>query len=85
MATTLSMTKDELLDRATEQMRQHLTIPNWSTTERVALTARVLFSSRRFPLVLRHSRLQELPLLPSICARRFLLLYGGNTLLVCLQ
>lgn len=44
MATTLSMTKDELLDRATEQMRQHLTIPNWSTTEKVALTAQVLFS-----------------------------------------
>lgn len=44
MATTLSMTKDELLNRATEQMRQHLTIPNWSTTEKVALTARVLFS-----------------------------------------
>ena len=43
MATTLSMSKDELVERAKQQMQRHLTVPLWSTQQQVALTCRILY------------------------------------------
>jgi L-fuculose-phosphate aldolase len=42
MATTLSMSKDELMERAQQQMQRHLKVPLWSTQQQVALTCRIL-------------------------------------------
>jgi len=42
MATTLSMSKDELVERAKQQMQRHLQAPLWSTQQQVALTCRIL-------------------------------------------
>jgi L-fuculose-phosphate aldolase len=42
MATTLSMSKDELVERAKQQMQRHLKAPVWSTQQQVALTCRIL-------------------------------------------
>jgi len=42
MATTLSMSKDELVERAQQQMQRHLTAPAWSTQQQVALACRIL-------------------------------------------
>lgn len=44
MATTLLMSKDELVERAKQQMQRHLTAPAWSTRQQVALTCRILFA-----------------------------------------
>ncbi|WP_047197243.1 aldolase [Caldimonas brevitalea] len=44
MADTLTMQKDELIERAKAQMQQHLTAPTWSLREKVALTCRILFA-----------------------------------------
>ena len=43
MATTLGLKKAELVDRAKEQMQQHLSAPAWSLREKLALTCRILF------------------------------------------
>jgi L-fuculose-phosphate aldolase len=42
MTTTLSMSKDELVERATQQMQRHLKAPVWSTRQQVALACRIL-------------------------------------------
>lgn len=44
MAETLTMEKGELVERAREQMRRHLDIPDWSLREKLALTCRILFA-----------------------------------------
>ena len=42
MVTTLSMSKDELVERAKQQMQRHLKAPVWSTQQQVALSCRIL-------------------------------------------
>ena len=44
MARTLSMSKDELVERAQQQMQRHLKAPVWSTRQQVALSCRILFA-----------------------------------------
>ena len=42
MVTTLSMSKDELVERAKQHMQRHLKAPVWSTQQQVALSCRIL-------------------------------------------
>lgn len=44
MTSTLSMSKGELVDRAKDSMRKHLSMPAWTIRERIALTCRILFA-----------------------------------------
>jgi L-fuculose-phosphate aldolase len=44
MSETLSMEKNELVARASDLMRRHLSSPEWSVRQKVALTCRILFS-----------------------------------------
>ncbi|QFT53263.1 aldolase [Microbulbifer sp. THAF38] len=44
MAETLSMNKGELIERASESMKEHLGVPDWSLREKLALTCRILFA-----------------------------------------
>ena len=38
------MSKDELVNQALAMMQQHLTIPSWTTAEKVVLTGRILYA-----------------------------------------
>lgn len=44
MANTLSLAKGALVERAEAQMQRHLTSPQWTLREKVALTCHILFS-----------------------------------------
>ncbi|MCO1334128.1 aldolase [Microbulbifer sp. OS29] len=44
MADTLSLAKSELVRQASKAMQQHLSSPEWSLREKLALTCRILFA-----------------------------------------
>lgn len=45
MASTLDVSKNELVDRSHKQMEKFLSTPQWSTQEKLALTCRMLFDA----------------------------------------